>query len=281
LVRFDTGEMTGKPGFAPIPAQVVAKGGKPAAVTAVGDQVLLGWACSESDLEQKILCEYDQIPIVGHTTYYAVWGDPIGYTVVFDLDGGNIGEATSYSQILTPLSPKITQPENPTKEDHRFVGWYGRDNQLFDFAQEYNSDNSDLTVMAKWAVLPHGPTLAEDCGTDASSPCEIYNAWQLASLAQSKYLGSGATAKYFKLMDDIDLTDYLNSDGYNQGQGWKPIGTGDGGNASNTFYGNFDGNSRRIIGLWSNRPTETGVGIFGVACGNLSSIGVEAAEAGR
>ena len=53
---------------------------------------------------------------------------------------------------------------------------------------------------------------------------------------------------HFKLMNDIDLTDWLADN--NPSQGWQPIGT-----ESSPFMGIFDGNNHKITGLKINRPT--------------------------
>lgn len=63
---------------------------------------------------------------------------------------------------------------------------------------------------------------------------------------------------HFILGNDIDLTDYLAS----SSAGWEPIGTSsDAGGAP--FQGSLNGNGHVISGLWINRPTERGVGLFG------------------
>lgn len=65
---------------------------------------------------------------------------------------------------------------------------------------------------------------------------------------------------YFKLMTDIDLTEYLEDE--NPSQGWQPVGT------SNTpFKGVLDGNGKTIRGLWINRSNTDYVGLFGCCDG--------------
>ena len=61
---------------------------------------------------------------------------------------------------------------------------------------------------------------------------------------------------YFKLMADIDLTEFLEDE--NPTQGWQPVG-----NSSAKFNGILDGNSHTISGLWINRPNTDYVGLFG------------------
>lgn len=74
---------------------------------------------------------------------------------------------------------------------------------------------------------------------------------------------------YFKLMADIDLTEFI-EDEYGS-QGWKPVGT-----STSRFIGELDGNGKTITGLIINRPTTDYVGLFGNATGssikNLSLV---------
>ncbi len=61
---------------------------------------------------------------------------------------------------------------------------------------------------------------------------------------------------YFKLMADIDLTEFLEDE--NPAQGWQPVG-----NSSASFRGILDGNNHSISGLWIDRSTTDYVGLFG------------------
>lgn len=60
---------------------------------------------------------------------------------------------------------------------------------------------------------------------------------------------------YFKLMSDIDLTEWINEN--NPSQGWQPIGT-----SSTPFKGVLDGGDHTISGLVINRTTTEYVGFF-------------------
>ena len=62
---------------------------------------------------------------------------------------------------------------------------------------------------------------------------------------------------YFKLMLDIDLSDWISENAPKEG--WQPIGTG-----SSPFLGVFDGNNHVISGLIINRPSSDNVGLFGM-----------------
>ena len=62
---------------------------------------------------------------------------------------------------------------------------------------------------------------------------------------------------YFKLMANIDLTEFI-EDEY-PSQGWQPIGN----SSSSAFMGILDGNGKTISGLWINRSNNDNIGLFG------------------
>ena len=66
---------------------------------------------------------------------------------------------------------------------------------------------------------------------------------------------------YFKLMANIDLTDYLEDE--NPSQGWQPVGN----SPSAAFKGILDGNGKTISGLWINRGKNDYIGFFGYTSG--------------
>lgn len=88
-------------------------------------------------------------------------------------------------------------------------------------------------------------------GTE-SDPYLILNPIQLNQLRN--FLNKEGV--YFKLMADIDLTEFLEDE--NPDQGWQPVGT-----SSTPFKGILDGNGKTVSGLWINRPNSDYVGFFG------------------
>ena len=71
---------------------------------------------------------------------------------------------------------------------------------------------------------------------------------------------------YYKLNDDIDCSMT------NVGAGFAPIGDIN----ATAFSGNFNGNGKKITGLYINRPSAETVGLFGyIAGGTISNVGVE------
>jgi hypothetical protein len=94
-----------------------------------------------------------------------------------------------------------------------------------------------------------------------SDPYLISTAEQLNNVRN--YIGTSHVEKYFKLINDIDLTEYLNSGGgYTLwgASGWEPIGKA---MDYERFYGKFDGNRRKITGLKIDRKSTDRVGLFG------------------
>lgn len=89
-----------------------------------------------------------------------------------------------------------------------------------------------------------------------SDPYKIYYPDQLNQLRN--YLGQSGVV--FKLMNDIDLTTWI--EGNNPGQGWEPVGT-----SSAPFQGVFDGNNKKITGFSITRSSTSYVGFFGYLSG--------------
>lgn len=88
-------------------------------------------------------------------------------------------------------------------------------------------------------------------GTE-SDPYLILNPIQLNQLRN--FLNKSGV--YFKLMADIDLTEFLEDE--NPSQGWQPVGT-----SSSPFKGILDGNGMKITGFWINRSSSNYIGFFG------------------
>jgi len=107
-------------------------------------------------------------------------------------------------------------------------------------------------------VLAEGG-FAGGSGTE-EDPWLIATPEQLATVAEEVYCSS-----HFKLIDHIDLSDYLSDGGggWNEGAGWKPIGTYDMFDPTKAFTGSFDGDGYTISSLFINRSDTEGVGLFG------------------
>ena len=97
-------------------------------------------------------------------------------------------------------------------------------------------------------------------------PYIITTAEQLNAL-RGQYLNSN-----FKLGNDIDLSEYGMN--YDNGRGWTPIGTTA---VGNQFTGVFDGDGKKITGLFIHRINGMYHGLFGYICetGVVINLGLE------
>ena len=95
-------------------------------------------------------------------------------------------------------------------------------------------------------------------GTE-SDPYLILNPIQLNQLRN--FLNQSGV--YFKLMADIDLTEFLEDE--NPDQGWQPVGN----SSSAAFKGVLDGNGKTISGLWIKRSGTDNIGLFGYTDGAM------------
>ena len=101
-------------------------------------------------------------------------------------------------------------------------------------------------------------------GTE-EDPYLIFNATQLSQL--SNFLNQEGVV--FKLMKDLDLTEWINEN--NPRQGWIPIGVN-----SSPFMGIFNGNNHKITGFFINRSSTNYVGLFGYLSGaTIKDLAVE------
>jgi hypothetical protein len=121
-------------------------------------------------------------------------------------------------------------------------------------------------ICSNTAVFADGETPAF---TGTGTGADAANAYVITSAAQLDEVRNFLDA-YFKLSDDITLTSLTAE------VGWEPIGT-----EANKFTGHFDGNGKKITGLWINRSSTDGVGLFGYTDGgSITNLTVETTEAG-
>ncbi|MDL2313045.1 cadherin-like beta sandwich domain-containing protein, partial [Bacteroidales bacterium OttesenSCG-928-B11] len=149
---------------------------------------------------------------------------------------GATAEGTSYTDMLTVLNAWVTKNQT---ESATYRIW-----------DVYTGINNDLPIF----MIP----FFDGTGTE-SDPFLIYTPEDLDKVR--KYLGEHHVGKHFRVMNNIDVTEYLSEDsaGYNDGAGWLPIG-----NNRKPFFATFHGGGYEISGLWINRETEDSVGLFGV-----------------
>ena len=108
-------------------------------------------------------------------------------------------------------------------------------------------------------------------GTSAS-PYQISTPAQMDFLARKINAENSAYGnKNYVLTSDIDLSGYgaANTD-FNNGNGWIPIGIA----YTTPFNGIFDGNGKKITGLYINSDNNL-VGLFGYFTGTVKNLGLE------
>ena len=132
-----------------------------------------------------------------------------------------------------------------------------------------------LSLLALWLIISASALTAQSwppagmagSGTEAA-PWEIESHQHLKALADYINAGNGdeTVGKYYKLMNDIDLSSYA------EGEGWTPIGIEEWDDETEeiittaVFQGNLNGNGKTVNNLTINRPTEYMVGLFKITC---------------
>lgn len=120
-----------------------------------------------------------------------------------------------------------------------------------------------LVVVALFAFLAlPGPAFAfSGVGTGA----EI-NPYIITNIEELQQMKNDLDA-YYELGNDVDASETYT---WNEGRGFEPVG-----NHTSPFTGVFDGRGRTIKALHINRPSDTGVGLFGYTSGaEISRIGL-------
>ncbi|WP_239301296.1 InlB B-repeat-containing protein [Paenibacillus sp. ACRRY] len=120
----------------------------PADPTNVG-HTFAGWF-TDSALSQAF--DFDNTTVTSDLTLYAKWTAD-KYTISFDTLGGS-----TVDDISIEHGSKLTTPASPSRSGYTFAGWY-RDPELktpFDFDQ--TEIIADLTLYAKWNVIPSPPS---------------------------------------------------------------------------------------------------------------------------
>ena len=79
------------------------------------------------------------------------------YTVTFDSDGGS-----SVASKKVESGTTVTRPDNPTKTDYDFEGWFTGDT-LYNFDTPVEAD---ITLKAKWEIAIYTITFDSDGGSD-------------------------------------------------------------------------------------------------------------------
>jgi len=128
----------------------------------------------------------------------------------------------------------------------------------------YNDRNQEIIIN----IRPGGKYNPFDGGSGTnndpyliSNPSHLYNLFNLLKECNTIY-----SDKYYKLTDDLDLSRYSDNS-----TGWAPIG-----NIDCPFKGVFDGNNKKITGLYINSKFDY-IGLFGCIdqSAEIKNLGIE------
>jgi len=111
-------------------------------------------------------------------------------------------------------------------------------------------------------TITEGSLVVLSCWNNDEEPHPICNCDDLALIKDN--LGGN-----YELQNDIDFRGCLSS--YSTGEGWNPIGRDE-----NRFTGTFDGQGHTITGLFINKGTSYGLGLFGyIENSEIKDVGLE------
>jgi hypothetical protein len=264
----------------------------------VEDENDLVFVFDETKTNGKFIVEFDYyIPSTGDGGYFNVQKlvelDSWAYEVFFNNDGTGYYNAGSYS-IEYPFTHVVDQwfhIKNVIDLDHDLVvltvngieagSWpasYSAGSttgakslggfNFYGYGGFYYFDNFKVKAIPSIGDIP----FSGGAGTE-SDPYIITTAQQLEQLGTFvNTLNPEYNDKYYKLGNDIDLSDYQT------GLGWMPIGNF----TSGTYYsfnGYFDGDNKKITGLYINNPNRLYAGLFGMTrFGTIENLFVENAD---
>ncbi len=153
---------------------------------------------------------------------------------------------------------------------YHFVEWTGDISTIADV----DAAETTITMGGNYSITANFGPFSGGNGT-AEDPYQIEDWYRLDDVRN--YLSS-----YFILINDLDsdsigYAELASTTAYN-GTGWQPIGV-----SNNTFVGGFDGQGCEISDLFTNRPDETEVGLFGVLGdgGTIENVGLNGNVTGQ
>lgn len=135
--------------------ETVADGGfvtKVPTVTAKAGYRFVGWM----DQDNKLFYEAGILlyPITKATTFTAqfeeVTANPGTATIIFDANGGKIGNSSVLTKVGVP-GTVVGVPTEPTRDGYRFLGW----SDGFDASTVYGAESTTQTYTAQWEAIEY------------------------------------------------------------------------------------------------------------------------------
>ncbi len=167
---------------------------------------------------------------------------------------GSFWDTETSGQLTSAGGTGKTTAEMKTQSTFTSAGW--------DFTTIWNIDG----------VTNNGyPFLLNIILAGSGTPSDPYIITNCSGL-QSMGDDSSTLSKSYKLANDIDCSA---TSGWNSGAGFAPVG-----NTSTRFTGTFNGNGKKITGLYINRPEADYVALFGYteSGSTISNVGVQSAD---
>jgi hypothetical protein len=181
-------------------------------------------------------------------------------------------EAQSGGKIINDHGFEVTQKgmvwntaTNPTLENN--LGITLEEGEENEFTSIMTGLEPGTTYFARpYAVTERGAAYGEQISftTTPEGSGSEGDPFKIATLNQLKWLADNDLYwdKHFIQVADIDATDTQN---WNEGAGWQPIGYYIAWNNQKSFTGSYDGQNHKISNLYINQPTLDYKGLFGLA----------------
>jgi len=179
-------------------------------------------------------------------------------------------------------------PESSTSDLLKSVSLIKQPDGSFYYVVHADMQAVSLDDLSQWTDMPGeikdaytGSTCFISGDGTAANPYIITTAAQLACLADAvnsnrpdAVNGGYYAEKCYMLGNDIDLSAYGKGAAFNDGKGWMPIGT-----YADPFKGSFDGDNKKITGLYINDDNLDIAGLFGtLSNGTVQNLGIADAD---
>ena len=146
--------------------------------------------------------------------------DPIGYTITYNTNGGDVIAATSGTALPNPLP-------TPTREHYTFVGWY-TDESCTQAATAGATIDADITLYAKWEATMYTVTLNPNYPAGKTGVFKDKEGNTIAGNIEVSLQSGTASQALTNFYSSIELDNYAFDGFYTQAEGGsKRVNTGD------------------------------------------------------
>lgn len=243
-------------------------------------------------------------PVSGKVSFTEAVDDGTTFTVVAKSHGATLSQqfVASVDNLVTAVESVVTTEYGVGKGVAFQLDFAGEPQKqvLGVIKGRARMSDGDFTFDAETGVLTILPQAAKQLSMGENVLKIITNKNSVTvTVRAAKYIATArelaaindsieALAGYYVMVSDVDLTDWLSrsGDGYNQGQGWNPIGkyfdVTDGTATQWAFTGTFDGNGHVVSGFFIERNDDFAYnsGLFGYVApqGLIKNLGVVGAD---